>query len=167
LDLATIRRGHLLRLRQSAQLNIEEMVLVLFNQMVLQLPASLHIPFPTSLFYYTFASIQTEILFRLIPIPIFVWLISSLLFRHRWQEPVFWGVALVLSLWEPLMQVAGLQQMGLLARMGPVVIGMLFALIYGTNFMLAYFFRKGGFLAPLTMRLAFYLAWHIIFGALV
>jgi hypothetical protein len=142
-------------------------MLVMFNQLILRLPGSLHIPFPASIFYYTYASIETEIVFRLIPIPLFVWLISVVLFRGRWQEGVFWGVAIILSLWEPLMQIVGLRQMGLLGAMGPLVIGVLFALIYGTNLSLAYFFRKSGFLAPLTMRFAIYLAWHVIFGALV
>jgi hypothetical protein len=141
-------------------------ILVLFNLIILQLPAGLHIPFPASIFYYTYASIETEILFRLFPIPILVWLVSVVLLKNRWQEEAFWVVTIALSFLEPLMQIGGLHQMGLLIHMRPGVIGLMFVLIYGTNFTLAGFLRKSGFLAPLTMRFAFYLAWHVIFGAL-
>jgi hypothetical protein len=141
-------------------------ILILFNLIILQLPVGLHIPFPASIFYYTYASIETEILFRLFPSPLLVWLVSVVLLKNRWQEEVFWVVTIVLSFLEPLTQIAGLHKMGLLIHMQPGVISLLFVLIYGTNFTLAGFLRKSGFLAPLTMRFAFYLAWHIIFGAL-
>ncbi|UCC85997.1 MAG: hypothetical protein JSV81_14190 [Anaerolineales bacterium] len=136
-------------------------ILVLFNALALKLPAGFHVPFPASVFYYAYASIESEILFRLFPIPLFVWLISGVTLRNRWQGPIFWGVAAVLSLLEPLMQITGLQQMGLLSSMHPIIIGLMITLVYSTNLALAYYFRKSGFLAPLAMRFAFYLAWHI------
>jgi hypothetical protein len=95
-----------------------------------------------------------------------VWLVSVVLLKNRWQEEAFWGVAIARSFLEPLMQIGGLHRMGMLIHMQPGVIALLFVLIYGTNFTLAGFLRKSGFLAPLVIRFAFYQAWHIIFGAL-
>ena len=139
---------------------------VLVN-LVVQLPGQIHVPFPTSLLYYTYGAIQTEVLFHLFLIPLFMWLISSLLLKGRREVQVFWGVAIVLSLLEPLAQVGGALGMGVLAGTPPVAIGLMFATIYGVNLVSAYFFRRFGFLAPLTARLSLYLVWHVIVGALV
>jgi hypothetical protein len=139
---------------------------VLIN-LVVQLPGQIHVPFPTSLLYYTYGAIQTEVLFHLFLIPFFMWLISSLLLKGRREGQVFWGVAIVLSLLEPLAQVGGALGMGVLAGTPAVTIGLMFATIYGVNLVSAYFFRRFGFLAPLTARLSLYLVWHIVVGAVV
>jgi hypothetical protein len=146
---------------------VSGIVLSVLVNLVIQLPGQIHIPFPTSVLYYTYGAIQTEILFHLFLIPLFLWLISVVLLRGRWQEQALWGVAVVLSLLEPVAQVGGALQMGMLNGTLPVMIVLMFAVIYAVNLISAYFFRKSGFLAPLTVRLSLYLVWHIIVGALV
>ena len=139
---------------------------VLMN-LLIQLPGQIHVPFPTSILFYAYGAIQSEIPFRLFLIPLFVWLISSVLLKNRRQELVFWCVAIALSLLEPLTQVGGALQMGVLGDTPPALIGLMFATIYGVNLASAYLFRKAGFLAPLALRLSLYLVWHVIVGALV
>ena len=156
------------RLLPSALLGaISGIVLAVLINLVIRLPGQIHVPFPTSILFYTYGAIQSEILFRLFLIPLILWLISSVVLRGRWQEQVFWGVAIVLSLLEPLTQVGGALQMGMLANTPPALIGLMFATIYGVNLASAYLFKKSGFLAPLTVRLSLYLVWHVIVGALV
>jgi hypothetical protein len=121
--------------------------------------ASINVPFPASIYFYLGGAIITEILYRLAPLPILLWLISSLALRHHFQRQVFWILAILLSLVEPLAQVtvfAGHLQVMLI----------LGSSIYAVNLLEAWLFRRYGFLAPVTLRLSFYLVWHIIGGVL-
>jgi hypothetical protein len=124
---------------------------------------NINIPFPASIPFYLYGGIISEILFRLFIIPLPLWLISSLLLRRRGQEGVFWGVAIITSFLEPLSQVGALYQLGLLNNGISPYIALLILLTYAVNLIAAYLFRKSGFVAPVVMRLAFYLIWHISF----
>jgi hypothetical protein len=128
-----------------------------------QLSGQMSVPFPTSIPFYAYGAIASEIPYRLFLIPLPIWLISSLLLKGRFQESVFWGAAVVFSLLEPLGQMGTVGQTGTLDNTTSLMIGSLFALIYGVNLLCAYLFRKSGFLAPLTLRLSLYLVWYIIF----
>lgn len=114
-----------------------------------------HIEFPISVAVYVHGGILSEIFFRLFPIPFLVWLISYVFLRNRWQTQAFWIVAALVSLFEPLMQVIALKQHL------PLLMG-LFGFIYAVNLTSAYFFRRYGFLANLTMRLSTYIIWHML-----
>jgi hypothetical protein len=92
------------------------------------------------------------------------WLLSNVLLRGRAQVPAFWVACIAAALYEPLpLVLEGLREKGGLYA---------FAVIYRTatgplflgNVLAGYLFRRGGFLAPLTMRLAMYLVWHIAWG---
>ena len=39
--------------------------------------------------------------------------------------------------------------------------------LFIANVVSAYLYRRYGFLAPVVMRLSFYLVWHIIYGGLI
>ena len=67
------------------------------------------------------------------------------------------------ALYEPLPYMTdALHHTGVLSSLR-IFVGPLFA----ANLIAAYIFRKYGFLAPLVMRLSFYLIWHIIYGGLM
>jgi hypothetical protein len=138
-------------------------ILILLN--LIQPLGVINVPFPISILFYAQGGIETEMVLHLIPIPLLLWLISSLILRNRWQEQVFWGVAIMLSLCEPLGMLSVISQTGLLEQS---IIPMFMIIVsYSMNVIGAYLFRKFGFLAPLTMRLSLYLAWHVVFGALM
>jgi len=116
-------------------------------------------PFPASILYFLYGGVLSEIVFRLFPMPLLVWLISNLLLRGKAQEPVAWIAAVLSALLEPLAQVGAMALLGIHTALGIVVT---FFLILATNLTLARLFRKYGFGASVVMRLAFYLVWHII-----
>ena len=121
--------------------------------------ASINVPFPGSLLFYPAGAIIAEILYRLAPLPLLLWLISNVVLRHRFQRQVFWVLAVLVSLLEPASQVMPFQgHAGLLV--------LLTSAIFAINLLEVWLFRRFGFLAPLTLRLAYYLVWHIIGGAL-
>jgi hypothetical protein len=138
-------------------------ILILLN--LIQPLGEINVPFPISILFYTQGGIEAEIVLHLIPIPLLLWLISSVILRNRWQEPVFWGVAIVLSLCEPLGMISAISQTGLLEQ--SIIPIFMIIVSYSMNLIGACLFRKFGFLAPLTMRLSLYLAWHVVFGALM
>jgi len=52
-----------------------------------------HPPFPTSLVASAVAGIGEEVIFRLFFIPLWTWLVSTVLLQGRYESEVFWGVA--------------------------------------------------------------------------
>lgn len=47
------------------------------------------------------------------------------------------------------------------------MVSTIFALDFALNFGQAVLFRRYGFLAPIVMRMAFYLVWHVAYGNLI
>jgi hypothetical protein len=118
------------------------------------------VDFPLSIPVYLSGGILMEILFHLIPMVFAVWFITNVILRGRWQAQVFWGVALLLSLLEPVTQTIGLYQMDLVSSASLAAI--LFGYIFAANLTPLYFFRKYGFLTSVVWRLADYLIWHVV-----
>jgi hypothetical protein len=122
------------------------------------------IKFPASLVAYPLAGILEEIIFRLFLTTTFVWIISNMLLRGRWQEGVFWGVAAFLGVFYTLSQINLYQS--LIGSLNLFVLAQ-FTVMIAANFIVAAFlYRKYGFLAALSMRMGDYLLWHIIWGAI-
>jgi hypothetical protein len=124
------------------------------------LPETPTVDFPFSIPAYLAGGILSEILLHLIPVVLLMWIIGAVILRGKWQLQVFWVVAVVISLLEPVLQIGGLYQMGLLSN--AVIAAVLFAYIFAVNLTLICFLRKYGFLAAIVSRLAIYLIWHII-----
>jgi hypothetical protein len=123
------------------------------------------IKFPTSLVAYPLAGILEEIIFRLFLTTTLVWIVSNMILRGRHQEGVFWGVSIFLSAFYTLSQIdaynrlIGTPDLLTLAR---------FFIVIAANFILAaYFYRRYGFLAAISMRMGDYFVWYILWGALV
>lgn len=58
-------------------------------------------PFPGPLLFYSGGAIIVEVFYRLLPIPLLLWLISNLALRGRGQKRTFWVLAVLTSLIEP------------------------------------------------------------------
>lgn len=121
---------------------------------------SVMVPFPGSLFVYSAGAVFVEVVFRLLPIPLLLWLISSLLLRGRGQEPVFWVLAVLSSLIEPLTQ-------GVVTSvLPPLPWAVVLALTFSVNMAQVALFRRYGLLSAITLRLAFYVVTYGI-GAML
>jgi hypothetical protein len=116
---------------------------------------SIHPAFPSSLLLYSYSAVAGEIFFHYFPLPFLLWFFSTLLLARRRQEETFWVVAVAVSFWEPLTQMAALKG-------HPRASEAAFGLAYAENFLAAYLFRRAGFLAPVVLRLAYYGVWHIM-----
>jgi len=118
------------------------------------------VPFPLSVPFYVCAGVLLEIAFRLFPLPLVVWLLSTVVMKGRRQRAVFVAAVVVLSCIEPVSQVAGMRQVAK-APIGDALLVALFAFIYAVNVGAALLFRAYGFWACVTMRLGLYAVWHM------
>jgi hypothetical protein len=121
--------------------------------------SSINVAFPASLLFYSGGAIILEALYRLVLITLPLWLIANLILRKRGQTQVFWVLALLTSALEPA------EQMSFLAGHLELMLVSGIA-IYGMNVFEFHLLRRYGFLAPLVFRLALYLVWHIVGGAI-
>jgi hypothetical protein len=119
---------------------------------------NIHVPFPFSIPVYVSGGIFLEILYHLIPTVFLIWFISNVFLKGKRQKEVFVVVAVLASLWEPVMQITGMYQMGMLP--GMVFGAGLFIFIFAGNLIPITLFRKYGFLAPVIWRLTDYSLWH-------
>lgn len=129
------------------------------------LGANIQIKLPASLLVYPIGGVLEEIMFRLLLTTFLVWLISTVILRDKWQSPVFWIVAITVGLLYAFLQIG---QYAMLTGL-PVepLVALQFIVIIGVFFITAaYLFRRYGFLAAVSMRLADYLIFHIIWGGL-
>lgn len=111
---------------------------------------------PTLLSFST-ASILVQVIYRLVPIPLLIWLISNVLMKGTRQNEVFWALAIALAFFEPFTQTPDLQVL-------PGVLRVLdTAFLYVENFAEIVLFRRYGFVASLMMRVGFYLVWHALY----
>jgi hypothetical protein len=118
---------------------------------------SIHIDFPASLLIYPGGAIIVNILYRIFPIPLLLWLISNVIFKGRMQNRIFWILAILLALIEPFSDL-GLKELGY-----PTMVAV-FSQDYALNLLESWLFRKFGFLTPILMRISFYLIWHVLWG---
>ena len=123
------------------------------------------IKFPASLVAYPLAGILEEIIFRLFLTTAFVWIVSNVLLRGKWQEWVFWVVSVFLSVFYTLSQLS--EYRNLISGIDLVVVARFFVAI-GVYFILAaFYYRRYGFLAAISMRLGYYVVWNIIWAGIV
>ena len=113
--------------------------------------------------FYPGGAILVEVVYRLLPVPLLLWLISNLLLRGRAQTGVFWVLALLSALIEPATQDLDAFKFG-----GSVVlVASAFVPDYLLNLAQVVMFRRYGFLAAIFTRVCFYLIWHVAYGNFV
>jgi hypothetical protein len=111
---------------------------------------------PLSMFLiFTAGPAIVELIYRLLPLSLLQWLLAERLLKGRGRERVFWTLALVTSLQEPL----GMLDDLLVSPWPLALVRMLH--LFGLNLFQAAIFRHYGFLAAVSVRVAFYLIWHV------
>lgn len=122
---------------------------------------TLNIAFPGSLFAYASGGLWSEVLFRYLPLPLLLFLISNLALRGRSQLKVFWVLAILLAVLEPAVQMLpAIMKPGAPVAPLAMVAGLEFAVSLIQNIL----FRRYGFLASYGLRMGHYSVWHIMYG---
>ena len=81
-----------------------------------------------------------------------------MLLRGRYQSTAFWGLAVLASAFEPLMQVAGIAPV-----LGSTTAAALAGQAFISNMAQAAYFRRYGFVASIAVREGYYLLWHVLY----
>lgn len=126
-------------------------------------PAPIHLQPPLSLAFYSYGATFLEIMLRLFAIPFLMW-IGGFVLRGRWQTGVFWVAVAIAALYEPLPYLTHDLSAAPNLAAPSIIFKTLTGPLFLANVVAGWLFRRSGFLAPLTMRLSFYLIWHILYG---
>ncbi|HET6845809.1 MAG TPA: hypothetical protein VFH29_03185 [Anaerolineales bacterium] len=132
--------------------------------------ASFNVYFPASLLVYTAGTVSVEALYRLLPFPLLFGLIAYVILRRRADSKVFTVLAVVLALFEPLTQGLGILFMKPTENPWIPFLTLFlpyFITSYPMNLIQAFLFRRRGLLASFSMRIGYYLVWHILYGSLI
>jgi hypothetical protein len=127
----------------------------------LALRGNIHVPLPSAIPFYVFGAIFMEVFLKLACIGIVTWLISSVILRGKYVEITFWVVNFLVAFYEPMPYI----QQSIAAGKSPVpaIASEMLGALYISNIVSGYIGNRFGFLASLTMRLAHYAVWHIVF----
>lgn len=134
-------------------------------QIILVTVQNMKIPmvsFPLSVPVYMSVGILSEIVLHFVPVVFLYWLVANIILKNKWKVQVFWAVAILVSLWEPILQILVMHKMGMLNNLLMAVLP--FILVFAANIIPITFLRKYGFLSAVIWRLSNYLLWHIIWG---
>ena len=126
-----------------------------------------HPPFPTSIVASASAGIGEELVFRLFFIPFWVWLISAVILKGRWQEKVFWGVAVFSALAFALGHLPSAMLLLNIESVGQVPAALMVEMILLNgvlSLLAAHYYRQYGFLAAVGIHFWTDVVWHVIWG---
>lgn len=126
-----------------------------------------HPPFPTSLVASAVAGIGEEIIFRLFFISFWVWLISYVILKKKYQNLIFWIVAVFSAFAFAAGHVPSVMMLYDLTTFSEIPNVLLFEIILLNGILSlfsAYFFRKYGFFAPVSIHFWADIIWHVIWG---
>ncbi|MFW6311917.1 MAG: type II CAAX prenyl endopeptidase Rce1 family protein [Nanoarchaeota archaeon] len=127
----------------------------------------IHPPFPTSFFASLSAGIGEEIIFRLFFITFWVWLISKIILNGKYKNIVFWIITVISAI---LFAAAHLPSIMFLvgtktiAGLSTILIVELLILNSLISIPAAYYFRKYGILAAISIHFWADIVWHVIYG---
>jgi hypothetical protein len=128
-----------------------------------------HPPFPTSLVASASAGIGEELIFRLFFISFWLWLVANVALKRKWQNGVFWIVAVgsafafAFAHLPSIMVLFGLKTIG---EIPPALLSEVILLNGILSMVAAYYFRRCGFLAAISIHFWADVVWHVIWGAL-
>lgn len=121
-------------------------------------PRDLNVPPPQSLLFYPAIGYVAEICFHALPLAVLLGVLGGLTRRH--PGALVWPSILLAALLEPVLQVG----FGLSARPFSWPDAYVAVHVFAFNLLQMYAFRRYDFVAMYSMRLVYYVCWHIIWG---
>ena len=128
-----------------------------------------HPPFPSSLVASIIVGIGEEVIFRLFFISFWVWFISTIILKRKFQSQVFW----IVTFFSALVFAAGhIPSVMILFKFNsfnevPILLLAEIILLNGVlSVLAALYFRKFGFLAAVSIHFWADIIWHVIYGIL-
>jgi hypothetical protein len=126
-----------------------------------------HPPFPTSLLASLTAGIGEELIFRLFFISFWVWLLSHVILKKRYQSRIFWFVSILSALAFAIGHLPAfmiLFNFSRVSQVPPVILVEIILLNGVVSLFAAYYFHRYGFLAAVGIHFWTDVVWHVIWG---
>lgn len=154
----SVMTGRLQGLLWSLILALIFSILIVTVDSIARFPENLNIPFPQSIFFYPAIGYVVEAVFHLLPLTV-LFIIARTIFHQTDTQHIIWGCILIVAMIEPVYQTIGF--IGLYPAWVVIyVAGHIFAI----NLAQLIVFRQYDFMAMITLRMGYYLIWHIIWG---
>jgi len=128
-----------------------------------------HPPFPTSIVASFSAGIGEEMVFRMFFIPFLVWLISRVVLKGQQERVTYWNAAIFSAVFFAaghIPAVMYLLDINTLSGIPAAMMAELFVLNGTLSLVAAYFLRRSGYLAAVTVHTSADIVWHVIWGLL-
>jgi len=128
-----------------------------------------HPPFPTSLVASAAAAIGEELIFRLFFISFWVWLISYVVLKKKWQNQIFWLITVFSALAFALGHIPSVMllfDLNIVNEMPLALMSEIILLNGVLSIFAAYYFRKFGFLASVGIHFWTDVVWHVVWGVI-
>jgi len=126
-----------------------------------------HPPFPSSIIASAAAGIGEELIFRLFFISFWVWLVSYVILKKRWQNQIFWIITIFSAITFAMAHIPTvliLTGLNTVNEIPPALMVEIFLLNGVVTLFTAYYFRKFGFLAAIGIHFWTDVIWHVIWG---
>ena len=125
-----------------------------------------HPEFPHSIIASLSAGIGEELIFRLFFISFWVWLISHILLKKKWQNQIFWIISAFSALAFAFGHMPSIMILFNLSTLDEIPTPLLSEIIILNSLVslpAAYYFRKYGFLAAVGIHFWTDIIWHVIY----
>jgi hypothetical protein len=123
-------------------------------------PADLNVAFPTSLLFYPAIGFLVEVLFHVLPLTAMLIGLTTIAPGIEHQKATTIGV-LVVAVLEPIYQTALMVTSPHYPAWAVIVVGLN---LWAFNLLQLFTFRRYDFMAMYSLRLVYYLAWHVVWG---
>ncbi|MFC1616105.1 type II CAAX prenyl endopeptidase Rce1 family protein [Patescibacteria group bacterium] len=126
-----------------------------------------HPQFPYSIIASLSAGIGEEIIFRLFFISFWVWIISHILFKRKWQNHVFWIISIFSALAFAFGHIPAVMIIFNFTTFAEIPTSLLSEIIILNSLVslpAAYYFKKYGFLAAIGIHFWTDIVWHVVWG---
>jgi hypothetical protein len=135
-------------------------VIMIVVDMKVIFPADINILFPASLLFYPAMGFFVELLFHVLPFGILVFVLHSMLMKTP-SNTILWMCMPIVALLEPMYHVMNMVS----SNQYPVRVVLYVGLhIFGINFFQVLMFKQYDFISMYSLRLVYYLFWHIGWG---
>jgi hypothetical protein len=121
-------------------------------------PIDTNVPLPQSLLFYPVMGYVAETVFHLLPLSLLLLALPAV--RHLSRETALWSCVVLVSLLEPLFQLAWAPS----AKQPAWANAYVGLHVYVFNALQLYVFKRYDFLSMFAFRLVYYLHWHIVWG---
>ena len=127
-----------------------------------------HPSFPTSLVASLGAAIGEEAAFRLFFIPFWLWLISYVVLKNKYQDQIFWVITVFSAIMFSFAHLPGVMFLYGVKSLNEIPIVLISEIVFLNGVLSifsAYYLRRCGFLSSVSIHFWADVVWHVIWGA--